>query len=106
MICNQFRCENVISLFHCEIAAMSYSMTKVQTTAPNFCAHRINPNKLPRSLSKAVNSSLRALMGEVNLEEMYRYAPIGTLVRNPKCWLGLGLIHKSVCGFDANLDDW
>ena len=29
---------------------------------------------------KAVNSSLRALMGEVNLEEMYRYAPIGTLV--------------------------
>lgn len=29
---------------------------------------------------KAVNSTLRALMGEVKLEEMYSYAPFGTLV--------------------------
>lgn len=30
--------------------------------------------------SKAMNSTMRALMGEIKLEEMYVYSPIGTLV--------------------------
>ena len=53
------------------------------TYKPNYLSRGTLPASRGLSLGflgQAVNSTLRALMGEVKLEEMYSYAPFGTLV--------------------------